>query len=545
MVGWSVSGTSCTVAELIDGHVVLEIESLDRIYLNGYVPNLQVGGQVVSFLTAHLDNPVPSPAIFAKIGQRFRAAVKVFAEDYDVPLIRFAKGDRKLDVVRPLLDKAEAAGRPGVVAVGVAQEFQNVFSGFKRPTPTPSGLPMYSFAKADRRVTCFYFYIFDDDFGPCFIKICSYFPYPVKVWCNGHEWAKRQATRAGIGFSSLANGFASCDDPQALQAICDRLGPSDIVAMFDRWMAVIPRPLTDTDRAGGYWWELSMRQVEFSRTLTFDAPRHVRGFAEALVRDNLGIGRPDEVQLIFTGRNFTPGRKPRQPRTYKTKVVTRGVDVTVNIFYKHSRIKQYLKQGRAWRIESVINSPDDIGVQRRLHNLPELVERCRDANRRILDVQHAGQGCAIGPTLFERIQQPYVWEGQRTGALRFGDQRAMALAGALCLTLHAVTGFTNRSLRALVAGLLGSSYSASQMSYDLRRLRLHGLIRRLDGQHRYVLTEEGRNFAIFYTKLAQRVVGPLFDTDRPNAPPKLVRALDTIGRCIDDNFTDAGLAMAA
>jgi hypothetical protein len=96
----------------------------------------------------------------------------------------------------------------------------------------------------------------------------------------------------------------------------------------------------------------------------------------------------------------------------------------------------------------------------------------------------------------------------------------MAMAGALCLTLHAVTGITNRSLRALVAGLLGSPYSANQMSYDLRRLRLHGLIRRIDGRHRYVLTEEGRTFAVLYTKLGERVVGPIFDTDRPNAPPQ-------------------------
>ena len=312
------------VQQLIDGHVALEVESLDRIYLNGYVPNLQVGGQVVSFLVDHLGNCVPSPALFAKIGQRFRAAVKTFACDYDLPLIRFAKADRKIDVVRPLLAKAEREQRCGVVAVGVAQEFQNVFAGYKRPTPTPSGLPQYSFVKADRRVTCFYFYLFDDDFGPCFIKICSYFPYPVKVWANGHEWAKRQATKAGISFSALANGFATCDDPDSLQTICDRLGPADIARMFNRWMGFIPTPLDATDRAGGYWWELSMRQIEVSRTLVFDAPRHVRTFAEALVRDNLGIGRPDQVELIFTGRNFRPGRKPKQAPTYKTKVIPRG-----------------------------------------------------------------------------------------------------------------------------------------------------------------------------------------------------------------------------
>lgn len=538
------SGTSCTVAELIDGHVALEIESLDRIYLNGYVPNLQVGGQVVTFLVDHLGNPVPSPALFAKIGERFRAAVKDFAEAYDLPLIRFAKGDRKIEVVRPLLAKAEREGRPGVVAIGVAQEFQNVFAGYKRPTPTPSGLPQYSFAKADRRVTCFYFYIFDDDFGPCFIKICSYFPYPVKVWCNGHEWAKRQAVKAGIGFTALANGFATCDDPGQLQAICDRLGPVDITRMFDRWMSLIPAPLGETDRAGGYGWELSMRQIEVSRTLVFDAPRHVRSFAETLVRDNLGIGRPDEVQLIFKGRIERRGRPPKTPPTFKTKVVTRGTDVAVNIFYKHSRIKQYLKEGRAWRIETVINSPDDIDVKRRLQHLPELIAKCREANRRILEVQHAGQGSCIGPTLFERIQQPYIREGQRTGALRFGDPRAMALAGALCLTLHAVTGFTNRSLRALVAGLLGTDYSANQMTYDLRRLRLHGLVQRLEGRNRYLLTDDGLSFALFYTKLGNRVLPPLFGLQQPNSPPKLARALKTIDGCVKDYLEQAELAAA-
>ena len=120
----------------------------------------------------------------------------------------------------------------------------------------------------------------------------------------------------------------------------------------------------------------------------------------------------------------------------------------------------------------------------------------------------------------------------------------MALAGALCLTLHAVTGFTNRSLRAHVAGLLGTDYSVNQMSYDLARLRLHGLIRRLDGQHRYVLTHDGRRFAIFYTKLANRVVAPLFAADQPNSPAPLRRALTTIDRATAHYLDDAGLKAA-
>jgi hypothetical protein len=532
-----------SVAELLDGHVGLEVECLDRIYLNAYVPGLQVGGQVVTFLTQHLGQPIPSPALFARIGNRFRGEVDRFAARGGVPLLRFGRHDRKIDKVRPLLQAAEQARRPGVVAVGVTQEFQNVFTATKRRSDSSRAV-QFTFRKQDRRVTCFYFYVWDADFGPGFVKLCAYFPYPGKVWVNGHEWAKQQARKQGLGFTALSNGFATCDQPARLRAICDRLGPADIQAFLARWLAVIPTPLTARDQAAGYWWELSMRQVEVSRTLVFDAPRRARGLFEQVVRDNLGLGRPEEVELTFTGRRVRQGRPRTQPETFRTRVVTTGVQVTVNVFYKHSRIKQYLKDGRALRIETVVNTPDDLGVQRRLVNLPQLVAKARQANRRILAVQRAGQGCAIRTATFERIQQPYVREGQRTGALRFGDHRAMALAGALCLTLTAVTGVTNRSLRALVAGLLGSTYSASQMSYDLRRLRLHGLIRRLDRQHRYVLTDDGLRFAVFYTKLGDRVLPALFAADQPNSPPQLRRALATISGCVDGYLTDAGLAAA-
>ena len=532
------------VSDVLDAHVLLDIQCLDRIYLNAYVPNLQVGGQVVTFLTAHLGNPIPSPALFAKIGERFRAAVGRWVEREHIPLVRFAKDARKADVMRPYLAAAERNDRPGVVAVGVAQEFQSVFVGHDRAKDRP-GPPSYAFTKADRRVSCYYFYIWDRDFGPGFIKLCSYFPYPAKVWLNGHEWAKRQAAKAGIGFTALSNGFAACDDPERLQAICDRLGPNHILAFFERWLRRIPAPLTPTDRAGGYWWELSMRQIEVSRTLVLDAPRRARAFFEALVADNLDLGRPDVIELIFAGPPKPTGR-PRTPTpTAKTKVVTRGVDVTVNAFYKHSRVKQYLKDGRALRIETVVNSPNDLGCQRRLCNLPALAAKARDVNARMLSVQRAGQGCAIESALFERISQPYAREGQRTGAIRFGDPRAMALAGALAMTIHTVAGFTNRSLRALVAGLLGADYTASQMTYDLRRLRLKALIRRLPRSNTYVLTPDGVAFAVFYTKLGNRLLQPLMAANAPPAPLELRNALRTIDRTIDDRINHARMKVAA
>jgi hypothetical protein len=145
------------------------------------------------------------------------------------------------------------------------------------------------------------------------------------VWINGHEWAKRQAATAGLGATELANGFAACERPERLQALCDRLGPAQIQGFFDRWITRIPTPLIDTDRAGGYWWELSMRQVEVSRTIVFDDPRRARSFFEALVADNVRVGRPAQVAVLF-GRQVrtttTTTTTTKEP--FRTRVFGRG-----------------------------------------------------------------------------------------------------------------------------------------------------------------------------------------------------------------------------
>ncbi|MGH3559658.1 MAG: hypothetical protein ACRDTK_19545 [Mycobacterium sp.] len=533
--------TTLTVNDLLDGHVVLDLECLDRIYLNAYVPNLQVGGQVVSFMTQHLGNPIPSPAIMEKIGTAFRRAVDRFAADNHIPVVRFGKGDRKIEVMGPYLTRQAKTGHPGVAAVGVAQEFAPVFLATKK---SQGKQVWFSFTKADRRVTCYYFYIWDDDFGSSFVKVCAYFPYPMKIWVNGHEWAKRQAAKAGIGFTELSNGFATCTDPPALQAICDRLGPATIEVFAERWWSILPLPLTDADRDAGYWWELSMRQIEVSRTIVFDAPRRARGFFEALVSDNLDIGRPEVIELIFKR-----GQRRGRPAAgaYKTKLVSYGTEVNVNAFYRHSRIKQYLKDGRALRIETVVNDAYDLGCLHRLQHLDELQTRARAVNTALLDTERVGQGCVLASPAFERIARPTLTEdGRRAPALRFGDPRVQALAGALCTTLLAVTGITNKSLRALMTGLLGGTdYTTNQASYDLARLRVNGLITRIPDKNRYRLTGDGLRFAIFYTKVHDRLLRPLLAANQPPAPLPLRNALHAIDIHVAERIDNARLLQNA
>ena len=226
---------------------MLDLECLDRIYLNAYVPKLQVSGQVVTFFSQHRNQPIASPALIQRMGEAFRQAVAAFAKRHHIPVMHFARRDRQIDLIQPYF---KAATQPGVVAIGVAQEFQSVLIGYDRSTKKGqphSGGPHYSFVKEDRRVTVYYFYCADAEFGLGFIKLCAYFPYPGKVWVNGHEWAKRQAQAEGLAFTELANGFASCADASHLQTICDRLGPEHLQAFFDRWLRIIPTPLTDAD----------------------------------------------------------------------------------------------------------------------------------------------------------------------------------------------------------------------------------------------------------------------------------------------------------
>src|SRR5260370_20502694 len=171
-----------------------------------------------------------------------------------------------------------------------------------------------------------------------------------------------------------------------------------------------------------------MRQVELVRLPGFDDPLRSRIFFESLVSDNVGAGRPEQMAAVFAAQVRTRGpRRTKGP--FRTRVFSPGTEVKIDFSFKHSRVKQYLKEGRALRIETVINKPADIGVLARLEHLPELIGKARQVNAPLLIIEHAGQRCAIGSALFQRLHPPYAPEGQPTRALRFADQRPIALAG--------------------------------------------------------------------------------------------------------------------
>ena len=417
-----------TVAEILREHVTLEVESIDRMYLNAYVPGLQYESGVAAFFRRHRGQPFVSSALMEPISKAFVDAIHAFVQEQNVPLITFEKGQRKDDVMAEQLARFTAP--EGIVFVGRAQEKTRVIRTEKRRNAT-TGHTYPWLVRSTAMVNHFYFYGVDRDFGPFFVKFGTYFPYTAKLCLNGHEYVKRQLAQQGIPFEALDNGVRWCADPRRLQALCDGLSAEKIDTFFRKWLDRLPHPFTPKDRQAGYRYELSIWQAEFSLTQVLDRPLSGRLLFEDLIRENLDLGRPDRVQLVF-GRRVTR----RTPGRFRTRVLTEGVIPTLHISYKHSDLKQYLKglreaEGRGLRTELTVNDTRDFAIGRGLTNLAALRQVGFQATRRLLDVQRLSQDAMIGDVTVERVHHPVIVQGQRAPALRFLDPRVLALFMAL------------------------------------------------------------------------------------------------------------------
>ena len=392
----------------------------------------------------------------------------------------------------------------------------------------------------------FYFYCVDADFGPFFLKFCSYFPYNAKLCLNGHHWAQRQAGKAGIGFTAMDNAFAAVDDVPALQAICDTLGPTHIQALLDKWLARLPHPFTADDRAAGFDYAISILQAEFSLTQMLDAPVSGRVFFEHVIRDNLDIGRADHIGLIFHRRLRLRGGY-RTPGRFRTRVITDGVTPSLHADYKHTTIKQYHKEGRALRTETTINDSWDFNIGKRLVNLPALREIGFSANRRLLGVQRLDHDPLAGAQHLRDLTSPVITDtGTTIPGLKLGQARSHALLSALVTFRTQLHGFTNRDFRELTAQLRGldpGTVTAGQATYDLRRLRSHGLIERQPHSHRYRVTDHGLQTAIFLVHLHERLLptGLAQQTD-PHTNHRLKTAAAAYQRALDNLAQQNGIA---
>jgi hypothetical protein len=286
-------------------------------------------------------------------------------------------------------------------------------------------------------------------------------------------------------------------------------------------------------------------QAEFSLTQMLDKPVSGRIFFEQVIRDNLDLGRPDRISLIF-GRSIYRGRKNHTPGTFATRVVTDGVTPSLHVLYKHTQIKQYHKLGKALRTETTINQALDFGLRKRLTNLPALRQIGYTANRRLLAVQRLSHDPITGAEALASTCDPVIHhDGTRVAGLRLTDPRAQALLHILLIFRLHPGGFLNKDLRALLAEYLGrapGTITAGQATYDLRRLREHGLIERIPHTHRYQVTPAGLRHAMFLTRIHDRILQTGIAELAGPEPALLRKAAHIYQAAIDDLTRRAGIA---
>jgi hypothetical protein len=494
------------------------------MYLNVYVPVLQAVEGVLKFIRIHRGHPVASTAMVEPISRGFVESIEGYVRDHGIPMITFAKGQRKDDIANQY--RSTFTQQEGVVFVGKAQEKCSVYRTEKRHNPRTH--KSYAWiVKSTALVNHYYFYCLDRNFGPFFLKFCSYFPYNAKLCLNGHEYAKRQLQNKKIEHQALDNGVLSCADPVRLQSICDGLSEEKIEALLRKWLRLLPHPFSARDRQAGYRYQLSILQIELSLTQVLDRPVSGRIFFEEVIRENLDVGRPKQIQLIFDRRvtRSTPG-------PFRTRIITDGVIPSLHIDYKGTRIKQYHKEGRALRTETTINNTRDFYIGKNLRNLPALRKIGFQANRRLLHVEQISHDCLLSEEIFQKVNRPVQIDSQRTSGLRFADPQVQALWNALLLFQLLPTGFSNRNLRENLAPLLGQQpheLTQGRMTYQLRRLRLHGMIERIPKSHRYRLTPTGLRTAWFFTRTYSRILRPGLG----NVLPQLSCSNTPLRRCFD------------
>jgi hypothetical protein len=475
-----------SVAEVLNSHMTLEVESIDRMYPDMYQPRFQTDRGMAAVFRLHREEIFACSALMNPMRKSFITAVDRFLRREKIPLIAFTKGQRKDDVTQEY--RSRFSKSEGVVVVRTAQEKKLVFRTEKRRNPQ-TGRTNPWIVRATAMGNQYYFYGIDENFGPFFLKFCTYFPYNAKLCINGHEYVKRQLAKEKIEFEALDNGILKCANLRHLQQFCDRLSAVKIDALLQKGLARLPHALSSKNRATGYRYDVSILQAEFSLTQVLNQLRTGRIFFEEVIREILDIGRPDYVQLIFGRRinTCTPGR-------FRNRVITEGVTPSLHVDYKRSRIKQYHKEGRVLRTETTINDPRDFGIGKRLSNLPALRRIGFQANRRLVDVQRISQDCAVGEDAFYDVDEPIEVDEQHASGLPFADAAVQALLNALLVFGLLSRGFSSRDLRDHWAPLLGKSSddrTPSQMTDRRRRLRLYGLIKRLAGIHRYQVTKQG------------------------------------------------------
>jgi len=491
---------------LQEDHIVYELDSWDRVMLKIRAPRFFLGGGVANFIRFQLNQKTPDTRAFLGFRNQLIEDMEIFAEEQGIEIYRFNKTEKnggKEKCAQKALELLQENDEfeEGVVFIGKAQEKTLAWRSHW-------GEGYCEVKRANLMVNWYYVYFLDRDFGLCSLRICSYAPFQMKLYFNGHEYLKQQLRSEGIGFEALANGVLSCEDPERAQEIVKELDVAKIEALREKWMNRIPNVLIELSTVYHERIMTSMDQVEVAKTQIWDDPRRGREFFEQAIKENIDLGRPDKSCFIFKKQHRRNGKQ----KDFSSRVMTYGVIAVFAIYVMGNKLKQYFKEGRGLRSEFTANNLKDLGIGNTLtqENWQQLWATGHDCIGRTLEIEKLSHDPSVGRRAVEMLESPLEKDGRRVSGMPRGKARTQALFEGIVSAHLSLGRFQNRDLRSQMATLLGkdqSEITQGQMSYDLRRLRGHGIIEKMEGSNRYEVTKEGLRLAIWMTRLEKKING--------------------------------------
>jgi hypothetical protein len=516
-----------TFRKLFGGLLALVYHCFDRIVIQGYLPLLTRPEHIVHFFRdVHGVAPITKEVLIQRTTE-YKAWVEAFARDHGVPITWAEAGVKKEDHVRPYLERFARRRRVGVYFI-----FRSMEQGPKfHVLPPKAADPMYRLIRRMRgRYTHFYFYIRDDVLGPFVMCVGSFLPFQTTYYLNGHHFIAGELERQGIRFRRDDNAFLSAADPAALQAAANRLTADVIRKRLDYWTRVLGPKFSREDRAAvRLRREYSLNQVEYSRNVVFRRNFPIHQIFERSCDMGLFRLTADTVSRIFGVRVH---RRLRGKLSCVLDNVDHGHHV-MRVYCKSLVARLYEKFSTFLRVEICVNRLKDLGLNKGLANLEALRQTLAVATDRWAGFEAESLNVHVDFPLFQRLALPVTVGRTRIPGIKIQDTRMMRLMEIL---LHAGTQLAGwRTLEIHTAllttfGLKPEAYSLTQLRYDLRKMKAHGLVEREGRRYSYRLTDKGIRVATMFVLFHKRVCGPLAQTlfhGRPDKSAPLRTPIET------------------
>lgn len=490
------------------------LSCFDRVVITGTLPDLCHAGAMATYLGARQIRLFDYP----RWAEPFRDEIRTHAErlaqeaGLTIEFIRRAKDFRKEQRIKQLL--ATRGEHPGLVHIFSAME------------PCPSYKPWHdkrtgktSLKPTEAKCLHYYFYFIHPALGLCYLRVPTWAPFRLQFYCNGHHVLARQLQRAGIASTLLDNAFSEIADWTRAQALADAWEPARLHRQLDR-LAATYCPVLRYFPAGVHW---SLMQVEYATDVVFRRQAEFQPLYAALTRTAIHAVKPAHV-ATFLGRKLTGGYRDEVGNDFSTRIegtrikhsmgwaamklydkfgLIARVECTANdvTFFQHHRTVEHRDGTREFKLAPVRKS---------IYSLPVLRDLLRAATYRYLAFLAALEDPRPGLRALEKIATP-VHEGERSyRGFNLFHGRDLDLFHTILRGEFTISGFRARQLRQHLPGLSGA-----QLSRALKRLRLHGLLKKIGNRYKYYLTTLGRTVATAALKLRQLVIIPMLNQPAP------------------------------